>query len=69
MGDIPGGEGYDAFRFRLLGALQSALTYSFRAGPGIVVAHDGVQQCLAREIRIEGYPWPALDGPEIDRPF
>jgi len=64
-GNIPGGEPYPAFRKRLLRAFANTVLWSGRNGGTIVVAHDGVQQCLAKELGVEGYPWSPLCGPEI----
>ena len=61
---IPGGEEYESFRLRLFAALNDSSQWAHQYGALIVIAHDGVQQAICRDLSLP-YPYPALHGPRI----
>lgn len=67
MADIPGGETFFDFQNRLTAALKDSLTWAQHWGPLIVVAHDGVQQVICRNLKLP-YPYSPLCGPSIHSP-
>jgi broad specificity phosphatase PhoE len=62
--DVPDGETYTDFLSRISCALHDAQKWARQWGPLIVVAHDGVQQALCREMSLP-YPYSPLEGPVI----